>query len=310
MKQPFICKKPDTAVFMNKSGIVFFALFLTLKCSQAQFIYPPNFSFENDTTKTDISPWKVIGDCFFANSVWPNSASDGKLFVGISSEKKGDTIRNSKLSIRFPINQRISGLYFESLFFSSVQTETFDVSIVLTHFNPALNKNQVVCRLDSAIDTIANYRNYRQKWVNQRLILDKYYLSDTVPDSCYIEFTCNVWSDFPYDMVEELCLDNVRLTPLYNSTVMQLRPGDHLAFFPNPTARDLFLIPEDNRLITYIEIIDQSGRIVHYQEFQEKIHHLDLENLSNGFYIIKLQLDSGEFMVRKFEKINDSISGK
>ncbi|NHN24566.1 T9SS type A sorting domain-containing protein [Flavobacterium jejuense] len=75
-----------------------------------------------------------------------------------------------------------------------------------------------------------------------------------------------------------------------------------ITIYPNPVAHTLTLGITKNSIINSYSIIDASGKVL----IQQKVllsnnATIDVSNLSNGFYILKLESDSGE-AIKKFIK--------
>jgi hypothetical protein len=68
---------------------------------------------------------------------------------------------------------------------------------------------------------------------------------------------------------------------------------------PNPSSSILNIIGTNGIDIEEIQIYDISGRVMH--TFYNQNHHLNIEDLNNGNYIIKISTSSGQY-IEKFIK--------
>ncbi len=75
--------------------------------------------------------------------------------------------------------------------------------------------------------------------------------------------------------------------------------NNKVAIYPNP-AND-FINIQSNSLINKTEIYDLNGRIISDENFNSTNIILDINNLSNGIYIIKIEVKNG-FNIQKFVK--------
>jgi hypothetical protein len=74
---------------------------------------------------------------------------------------------------------------------------------------------------------------------------------------------------------------------------VQFKPqaGNHFLVYPNPTANTInFKIPDELYFMNYrLEIFNTNGQMVHSSNLPDKQHQqIELNNLTNGFYILKL----------------------
>ncbi|HEY1045100.1 MAG TPA: T9SS type A sorting domain-containing protein [Bacteroidia bacterium] len=257
----------------------------------AQVVYPPNHSFEDDTSMKTLFPWQVTGKYFFLTSLNMNFATDGKMFIGIESFKLKDKYTNSKVSIKFPMTERVRFLNFQSIFGSQFDFFKFNVKLEFTKFNQFYNRSFVVCSIDSLMDTISNYRSYRNKWNFHKIDLKSHYKELATPDSCYIEFNCDIKYFGIYDFSQVLFLDNVLLTGSVDAQTFiqeQTFSNPEILVYPNPSNGllnvDLSAVPD----VMQLDVISMDGRSVLTQNNLNEIVELDLSALTKGLYLLKI----------------------
>lgn len=75
---------------------------------------------------------------------------------------------------------------------------------------------------------------------------------------------------------------------------------DDLLIYPNPAFDQLWIKNKDGELFNSIEIIDYSGKSILKHEKDNSINSIDISQLANGLYLIKLTNNSGINYTRKF----------
>ncbi|HET6245907.1 MAG TPA: T9SS type A sorting domain-containing protein [Bacteroidia bacterium] len=61
-------------------------------------------------------------------------------------------------------------------------------------------------------------------------------------------------------------------------------------FFPTPSKDRLYL--EMNKTPVYVKIMSITGQVVYTEKVVDKNHLIDLQNLSNGIYLMQLNGDN------------------
>lgn len=61
-----------------------------------------------------------------------------------------------------------------------------------------------------------------------------------------------------------------------------------IAFYPNPTNDDLNVFIENMDSFDYIVLLDASGKVISNQSVNSNLTYIEMENLTNGLYIVKL----------------------
>lgn len=309
MKNSNILKKRDTNVYMIESikkmkliKLFIFAstFFYTNIYLSSQTYLLPNYSFENDTNYKDISPWKIEGKFYFYSSYNMNFATNGKVFIGIESSYLNDTIYNTKLTCNFPVDKKYNYLKFESIFESQFYLSKFNLKIKLTNTDTLNNKKTVICELDTFIDTSSIYSDKDHKiWSSQEIDLRKHYINFSSPDTCIIEFNCNIIDKPPIDFFQTLLLDNIRFESELTEIESIKTDEKFLIIYPNPNNGKLTVKYQGNQSIQNIEIVDMNGRTVYLSDVNsnESIHDVSL--LPNGIYTIRARLNSNEILTEK-----------
>lgn len=104
----------------------------------------------------------------------------------------------------------------------------------------------------------------------------------------------NDWLNVPFDVLEDYC------NPLNKTTFRNLQSD--IIIFPNPSNKFITIGNDTNPSGNFeYEVIDITGRIVSIGNsiFNENIN---IESLSNGNYILKINTDSNEVAFKKFIK--------
>ncbi len=96
-------------------------------------------------------------------------------------------------------------------------------------------------------------------------------------------------------------LDNLNLKAPTSGTE-DLPSDSHILISPNP-ARDIATIKADKGIKT-IMLQNVSGQTLRTVQVDAPLHNLDLKGLSNGFYLLNIQLDNGHWAVEKLVKMD------
>lgn len=80
-----------------------------------------------------------------------------------------------------------------------------------------------------------------------------------------------------------LFVDEINLTgTTYNETISL---SNDIEIYPNPAQNSFFITNAQN---STIEIIDIAGQLVHSEQITDALHHINLNNVSNGTYFVKI----------------------
>lgn len=91
------------------------------------------------------------------------------------------------------------------------------------------------------------------------------------------------------------------LTENINTGLSNAERVENFQIYPNPVKNDLF-ISGAKYLIGSLSIIDQSGKIVKAAPFNGQKLSMQMNDLSNGIYFVRLESASGELIVEKLIK--------
>lgn len=305
--QQYIKKTPNTDVITYKSVRNFAFLILILKCSSglAQTIYPPNFSFEDDTNYISIAPWKWSGDIGFTSAIGMNLPPHGKAILGMYSVKKVDTIISTYIYNTFPINSRPKFLEFYSFYSASDLRDKFKTKLKLFK-NDVNGKPISICILDSMMDTSTFYFNYRPNWVHVKIPLEKYYLNELIPDSCYLEINAGLFFDLGFNNGHSLSIDKITLAgTAFVSVPENYMESKNIVIYPNPASKVVKIDFEGKGKLQNIDIVDALGRTVIQQETNTNKVEVDVSCLKSGCYIVKIKdLDGLEFLQKLLIETN------
>jgi hypothetical protein len=280
-------KKPDiTASTINKivyslSLIITFQLLNVTKLN-AQTIYPPNHSFEDDTNQIDISPWKINQKYFLPHSINMNLPTDGDVFIMFESYKENGIYHNCTLSNQFALNSKIKVLKFDAMFGDASSEDQYRVQLDLFQYDTFHKKRIFICHLDTMMDTINNYRtDYRDRWVSQAIDLRKFYINEKTPDSCIITFSCDIVNAPSYDVGQILFLDNIRFE-LHSSEVQELTKIKHppIKIYPNPTVHSFTIEHDEPDPLSVLEIYDSQGVCVASYHQIPNVFQIDVSQFS------------------------------
>ena len=186
--------------------VIFFLVFF--KATNAQIFYPPNHSFEDDTSLKSISPWIGIGDISFGTSINMYFAPDSIFFISLVSVKKINEDINSKIYNTFSINSRPHFLEYDCFYTPTDINEKFKTKLQFFKLESDKSKT-IICELDSFMDSVCVRTPYRKGWYHVKINLDKYYLNDLVPDSCYLEINASHFIPRGLNNGLMLALDNI-----------------------------------------------------------------------------------------------------
>ncbi|MEZ4724354.1 MAG: T9SS type A sorting domain-containing protein [Candidatus Kapaibacterium sp.] len=127
--------------------------------------------------------------------------------------------------------------------------------------------------------------------------LDEYFsqeVFDWAVNAIYIDLNDNVWIHIPDVGLLKFdpSISNVKLLPKINYSI-----------YPNPTTSSLSIELEDVELITSYKITDTKGKQVLTGSLSpSSLVSIDVEQLTNGVYIIELTTNSGEIVIDIFVK--------
>lgn len=77
--------------------------------------------------------------------------------------------------------------------------------------------------------------------------------------------------------------------------------ASQIELFPNPTAKDVFIMNNSGIEIHSIMVIDNFGRVIYESNSKENLNNkIDISELSNGFYLIKIDTEKG-MVTKKLE---------
>ncbi len=77
-----------------------------------------------------------------------------------------------------------------------------------------------------------------------------------------------------------------------------------LKIFPNPT-QDILNLEYDGTLkIEQLNIFDFHGQLIRSLPFENRISQIDISTIPEGVYFIKIETNQGQFIFKKFIKIN------
>ncbi|HEY1045099.1 MAG TPA: T9SS type A sorting domain-containing protein [Bacteroidia bacterium] len=268
----------------------------------AQVVYPPNHSFEDDTINYGVLPWQTSGYHDLNYSVNMILAAEGKYFFELASFRINNVYTNSKLWIKFPINERARFLNFSSIFDSYFENYKFRVKIMMTKFDPYYKRSYMVCNMDTLMDTICNYRAYRKDWFHNKMDLKPYYLTNETPDSCYIEISCDLNYKGFFDYIQYLYLDNFFLNGNVDAQVSvegQSISNCDVRVYPNPSNgllnMDLSAVPD----VVKLEVLSADGQTVVFLDDPEELIQLDLSACARGCYLLKIASADGNIQYKK-----------
>ncbi len=271
--------------------------FLLFKLGHSQFIYPPNFSFEKDTIYGNLSDWKSNINHGLFKSLGINHKiyypTDGSFMYSIFSEKNiSGVIVNGYLKNSFPINSRPLVISYESIFISSLP-EISKYRLQLIFFKNNGLKSEVICSFDTLIDPINNVSNLND-WAYLNLDLSKSYISNLMPDSCTILFTCDIDPLIP-NVSNILYVDDIKfkLTGLSEGPIASYY-NNSIVIFPNPTNENAIIRFVCHSIEEYeIFIYDVKGSLILTKKgvsvLDENNVNVSLFNYSKGIYNIVLK---------------------
>jgi hypothetical protein len=261
---------------------IFTTVFFCFSSTQAQTIYPPNHSFEDDTNQIDISPWKINQKYFLPHSINMNLPTDGDVFIMFESYKENGIYHNCTLSNQFALNSNIKVLKFDAMFGDASSEDQYRVQLDLFQFDTLQKKRILICHLDTMMDTINNYRtDYRDRWVSQAIDLRKFYINEKTPDSCILTFSCDIVNAPSFDVGQILFLDNIRFE-LHSSEVQELTKIKHppIKIYPNPTIHSFTIEHDELDPLSVLEIYDSRGVCVASYHHIPNVFQIDVSQFS------------------------------
>ena len=109
-----------------------------------------------------------------------------------------------------------------------------------------------------------------------------------VVPACALEDYQNadVWSDFGTIEEEFPCEEND----------IKVFKADNISIYPNPVKNELFISNNEQLIINNVKITDLTGRTV--QQFNDSTHKINVSNLPQGVYLVKIGTDKGVVMKR------------
>ena len=123
-----------------------------------------------------------------------------------------------------------------------------------------------------------------------------------------IENTASIYFDFNSPVVTNTTLNTI----VHDNGVSELAVGNlQLAVYPNPTNKELTVemlrqAQHDNYTISIIDVLGREVLVANSKpETTNPKLTLDVSRLTQGFYFVKVQMQNGEVVVRKFVKSNN-----
>lgn len=277
-----------------KKTITTLAIIFNYFTINAQYITPPNFSFEDDTTNFILSKWESNIKNGFSGSINLIRPTDGKFMYSIYSQKNYlDSTKNGYLRNTFSLNTRPTFLTYESMFTNGSSFLT-SYRLQILMFKNIGNKRQIICEFDSLIDTKNNFDNIKT-WAHFEMDLTKSYKSNLTPDSCILLFTCDIPKDVPFALYV-LTLDNIRFNMTTTNTKSINQLNDKLIIYPNPSANLFNIAFNLERNLNYkITLYDIKSSLLftekHTGEIGSNTHTLDLSTYAKGTYIVNIEIN-------------------
>jgi hypothetical protein len=74
-----------------------------------------------------------------------------------------------------------------------------------------------------------------------------------------------------------------------------------LSLYPIPASNQLFVINESStNAELFLEIFDQNGKLIFNESTENTMHKINTSSLPNGLYLIKLSIQGGTYVTKKF----------
>ena len=77
-----------------------------------------------------------------------------------------------------------------------------------------------------------------------------------------------------------------------------------LKIFPNPTQDILNLAYDETLKIERVNIFDFQGQLIKLLQVENQISQIEISDIPNGVYFIKIETRNGQFVFKKFIKVN------
>lgn len=148
------------------------------------------------------------------------------------------------------------------------------------------------------VDTINNevgFSGYDNSWKDIWLCFDGSYFS-TITDTLIIRYTFK--SDSIFDSRDGWMIDNFQVHPTWFHTVNELEQDEYALLYPNPTNDGKINIQikkiKDFQVVESIKIYDINGTLVKSYGLSPTKFQIDLKDLENGTYVIKIKTNKKE----------------
>lgn len=278
-----------------------FGILIIFYNSNSQTIYPPNYSFENDTSAKSISPWIAKGDISFGTSINMFFAPDSIYFISLVSVTKPNQVINSEIHNTFSLSTRPHFLEYDCYYSTPYINDKFKTKLTFFKMEKDLNKT-IICELDSLMDSICVRTNYRDGWYHVKINLDHYYLNDQVPDSCYLEI--NATQFFPRGLNNGLmlALDNIYFSGTSKVSVKTLKlETTQIKINPNPANTLISIDLSEIQSVESFQLINLIGETLWMVNSPMNNFDLDVSGYPSGLYIVRVCDTFGNAMVRKIQ---------
>jgi hypothetical protein len=151
---------------------------------------------------------------------------------------------------------------------------------------------------NSNVDTINNevgFLGVDPIWRDIWLCFDGSYFS-TITDSLIVRYTFK--SDSIFDNSDGWMIDNFVIHPTWFHTINELEQNEYALLFPNPTNDGKINIQikkiKDYQVIETIKVYDVNGTLVKSYGLSPTKFQIDLSDLKNGTYVIKIRTNKKE----------------